>query len=409
MTTADVSERPTGQRSQPLAEAAGLEHPWVLVPLASKRLGPSVGPAVALGDLAEALALDPWWQQCPEARLLLREDGEGVLAALGRFDPAMMARLWMLRQQLTEPLPQCLSYAEVEDLVEALAEGFSQRFDRTSLGGFAFTALPRGGLIVLGMLAYRLGLRSAQLEPPFAPDRPLVVIDDIALTGSRFRLWLGTRHQPPLIFGHLLSHPDLRLAIESQEPRVVACLAARDLVDRSPGRLGEDYPAWRQQRLQAPGPGCYWVGQTDPIAFPWSEPERGFWNPQNHQFERVWRLIPGRYCLRNRRCQGDSGIPIQRLGAVEGVLRLATGVLAADPGEMVLLSPAEGGCLALRGSAADFWRALRTSRDLDQALVALSQGYAADPEVLRQDLSGFIEDLEARGLVLAEAHRHGTC
>ena len=90
-------------------------------------------------------------------------------------------------------------------------------------------------------------------------------------------------------------------------------------------------------------------------------------------------------------------------------MRLATGVLAGDLGEMVLLSPAEGGCLALRGSAADFWRTLRTSRDLDQALVALSQSYAAEPEVLRQDLAGFIEDLEARGLVLAGAHRHGTC
>ena len=403
MTTADVSERTSGQRSQPLAEAAGLEHPWVLVPLASKRLAPSVGPAVALGDLAETLALDPWWQQCPEARLLLREDGNGVLGVLGRFDPAMMARLRMLRQQLAEPLPQWLSYAEVEDLVEDLAAGFRQSFDRNSLGGFAFTAIPRGGLIVLGMLAYRLGLRPTQLDPPFAPDRPLVVIDDIALTGSRFRLWLGTRHQPPLIFGHLLSHPDLRLAIESHEPRVVACLAARDLVDRAPDRLGKDYPAWRRQRLQAPGPGCYWVGQTDPIAFPWSEPERGFWNPQNHQFERVWRLIPGRYCLRNRRDQGDSGIPIQRQGAAEGVLQLATGVLAGDLGEMVLLSPAEGGCLALRGSAADFWRTLRTSRDLDQALVALSQGYAAEPEVLRQDLAGFIENLEARGLVLSGA------
>lgn len=386
-----------------MAEAAGLEHPWVLVPLASKRLAPSVGPAVALGDLAETLALDPWWQQCPEARLLLREDGNGVLGVLGRFDPAMMARLRMLRQQLAEPLPQWLSYAEVEDLVEDLAAGFRQSFDRNSLGGFAFTAIPRGGLIVLGMLAYRLGLRPTQLDPPFAPDRPLVVIDDIALTGSRFRLWLGTRHQPPLIFGHLLSHPDLRLAIESHEPRVVACLAARDLVDRAPDRLGKDYPAWRRQRLQAPGPGCYWVGQTDPIAFPWSEPERGFWNPQNHQFERVWRLIPGRYCLRNRRDQGDSGIPIQRQGAAEGVLQLATGVLAGDLGEMVLLSPAEGGCLALRGSAADFWRTLRTSRDLDQALVALSQGYAAEPEVLRQDLAGFIENLEARGLVLSGA------
>ena len=403
MTTAGVSERPTGQRYQPLAEAAGLQHPWVLVPLASKRLAPSVGPAVALGDLAEALALDPWWQQCPEARLLLREDGDGVLGVLGRFDPAMMARLRMLRQQLAEPLPQWLSYAEVEDLVEDLAAGFRQRFDRNSLGGFAFTAIPRGGLIVLGMLAYRLGLRPTQLDPPFAPDRPLVVIDDIALTGSRFRLWLGTRHQPHLIFGQLLSHPDLRQTIEAQEPRVVACLAARDLVDRAPGRLGEDYPAWRRQRLQAPGPGCYWVGQTDPIAFPWSEPERGFWNPQNHQFERVWRLIPGRYCLRNRRGQGDSGIPIQRQGAADGVLRLATGVLAGDLGEMVLLSPAEGGCLALRGSAADFWRTLRTSRDLDQALVALSQSYAAEPEVLRQDLAGFIENLEARGLVLAGA------
>ncbi len=405
---AEDKPRPAGQTLQPVARAPDPEYPWVLVPLASTRPATSVGPVVALGDLAEALALDPWWLQCPEARLLLREDGDGMLAALGRFDPAMLARLRMLRQQLAEPLPHSLSYAEVEDLVEALAGRLLQCFDRHTLADFAFTALPRGGLIVLGMLAYRLGLRSAQLEATAAPERPLVVIDDIALTGSRFRLWLGSQPQPHLVFGHLLSHPDLRLAIEAEEPRVMACLAASDLVDRAPDRLGGDYQAWRRQRMQAPGPGCYWVGQTDPIAFPWSEPERGFWNPQTHQFERIWRLTPGRYCLRNRRGPGVSGIPVQRLAAAAGVLRLAPDVLAGDLEEMVLLSQAGGGCFALRGSAADFWRALRTSHSLDQALVALGQGFATDPDLLRKDLFGFVGDLEARRLVMAETNRHET-
>ncbi|MCO5763719.1 MAG: PqqD family protein [Chromatiaceae bacterium] len=356
--------------------------------------------------MAEALALDPWWRQCPEASLVLREENGGSLGALGPFDSAMMARLRILRQQLTEPLPQCLTYAEVEDLVEVLAERFLQCFDRASIRDFGFTALPRGGLVVLGLLAYRLGLSSAQMEPPFAPEPPLVVIDDIALTGSRFRQWLGTQHQQRLVFGHLLSHPHLRRAIEAQDPRVLACMAASDLVDRAPKRMGGDYQAWRRQRMQAPGPGCYWVGQTDPIAFPWSEPERGFWNPHTNHFERVWRLVPGRYCLRNRWGQGVSGIPIQRLAAAEGVLRLAPGVLAGDLGEMVLLSQADGGSFALRDSAADFWRALRTSGDVDQALATLAQRYVADPEVLRKDLSGFVGDLVARGLLAEEEERH---
>jgi hypothetical protein len=160
--------------------------------------------------------------------------------------------------------------------------------------------MPRGGFIVLGMLAYVLDLRPAQLAPSPPSDVPLVVTDDCAISGVRFSDMLDRCENRQVIFSHLYSHPDLRIAIERREPRVLACVSAQDLTDYAPAYYGDQYEAWRERWRQRPNPG-YWVGQPDHVCFAWNEPDTVFWNPVAQQAESAWRLLPPELCLKNRR------------------------------------------------------------------------------------------------------------
>ena len=469
-----------------MTDTFDLESSLALIPLAEEDLpeedleeddvAGSVRGNGGLAERARALALDSWWGSCPGAKLILRPGPGGGVGVVGHFDQAMLARLQMLRQQLAEPLPRCLTYRHVEELVDVLAARLIDHFGSRIATEAAFTAIPRGGFIVLGLLAYCLGIgqgrhratgpgvgnrhratgsgvgnrhratgpgvgnrrveslnrvgqsRVGQIDDaqgvegfgqgglrarpfasgPPADGRPWIIVDDIALTGSRFRQWLhhdsvtlserGGDHSP-VIFAHLLSHPDLRSAIETREARVQLCLAGRDLIDHAPEQLGDGYHDWIRQRLGAPGPGCYWVGQTEPVVFPWSEPERGFWNSANGNFERVWHIVPGDYCLRNRPSPARTGIEIHSLPSVSGVLALAPGVLAAELDNRVLLTQGDGRSFVLNDTAADFWLALRMHGSMSEVIGALSRLYGVESERVGNDLNQFVESLVARGLV----------
>jgi hypothetical protein len=355
---------------------------------------------VGLLDIAHALAADPKWVDVPDARLVVRSVPLSLLGVLGRFEPAMEHRLATLRSQLCEALPCHASYAQAEESCEILAEQLVRRFGLRDLREFGFTALPRGGLIVLGMLSYRLGLKRSQLESPDRPDIPRVVVDDCAITGLRFGEWLGRSASERVIFAHLYSHPDLRMAIEASEPRVQACVSAHDLVDHAPEWLGEDYPAWRAERLQRPGPRRYWVGQIERIAFAWSEPDYGFWNPVTQRVETAWRLLPPRLCLRNRGGVGVSTIPLQIQPEAAGPLRPAPHVLyGAVDGTVVVADVDTELNVTLKGAAADMWRAVLGHRSLEDALMALAEDYEVDAETLRHDLQSFVRELKSRRIL----------
>lgn len=360
---------------------------------------------VGLLGVAQALAANPQWVDVPDAGLVVRRRPRPLLGVLGRFDSAMEQRLAALRGQLRRPLPRHVSYAQAEENCEILAEQLVQRFGLRDLRGFGFSALPRGGLIVLGMLCYRLGLKASQLESPQRPDAPLVVVDDCAITGLRFGEWLRSSVSQHVIFAHLYSHPDLRAAIEATEPRVQACVSAHDLVDHAPKLLGEDYPAWRAERLQRPGPRRYWVGQIDRIAFAWSEPDQGVWNPVTQRVESAWRLVPPRLCLRNRAGVGVSTIPLQIQPEAAGPLRLAPQVLYGDVGGTVVVADVDSELnVTLRGVAADMWRAVLDHRSLEDALIALTADYEVDADTLQHDLLSFVRELKSRGIVEEAGH-----
>lgn len=359
---------------------------------------------VDVTDLARALASSPLWRDMPRAALLVRRSPRPAIGVVGQFDAASEKRLAALGDQITRSLGglRYVSYAQAEQDCERLAERLIERFGREELRRFRFTAIPRGGFIVLGMLAYALGLDQSQLEPPRTPGAPLVVVDDCALTGSRFGRFLERCESREFIFAHLYSHPDLREAIEISEPGVLACLAAGDLADHAPERLGAEYDAWRRRCLARGYGHRYWVGQLDHVAFPWNEPDAAFWNPVTETMERGVNLVPPEMCLKNRTIPSTESVQprVRVQPECPGPLRPSERVIFGDfEGQTVVGDLETGESFSLSGVAADLWRAIAERGSLEDAIDSLASEYDVDTAILRDDLRGFVEDLLLRGLL----------
>jgi hypothetical protein len=321
-----------------------------------------------------------------------------MLGVVGRFTTRDEHRIAALREQIFEPLPRQISYGQAEEDCELLAECLVGSIGLSDLRDFRFTAIPRGGFIVLGMLAYRLGLRRSQLEAPHPPDVPTVVVDDCSITGLRFGQWLRQSPSHRVIFAHLYSHPDLRAAVVAREDRVQACIGARDLTDHAPERLGADYDAWREARLER-SEGRYWAGQIGRIAFAWSEPEQAFWNPVTKRMERSWSLVPPRLHSRNRKGVGIPAIPVQVQQEPRGAFHPAPNILWGEiDGEVVVGDVDSELSFTLGGVAADMWRAVLQRSTADAALAALLEDYDVDAATLSADLQHFIREMRSRGV-----------
>lgn len=368
-------------------------------------------PELGLPTLARSLAASPAWDRLGDAILLVRPRPRPALAVMGRLDESSMARLRALRAQLelARPRLRYVDYGRAQRDAERLAARLRERFTEAELRCFRFTGIPRGGLIVLGMLAYALDLEPAQLEREEADDGPLVVVDDCALSGTRFASFLRQRPGPDrVVFAHLYSHPHLRTAIESREARVVACLAAHDLIDDAPRRLGEDHPAWKR-RWRARSGSAYWVGLPEHVCFAWNEPDITFWNALEQRQEAGWRLLPPELCAKNRPATSipDERIQIQPAGP--GPWRPTADTLFGDLGEAVLVAASHREtCVELTDTTAAMWRALVEQGAFAPALRSLRERYAVDPETLRSDFHRFVETMVDLGLLEhAPIEHHG--
>ncbi len=355
--------------------------------------------AAPLWPLAVALSCSSQWMEMPRATLVVRGSPEPLLGVIGHFDKAGRARLEGLRWQLDNVLPRLryVRYEEAERDCERLAKRLVEMFGREELEGFRFTAMPRGGFIVLGMLAYALGLRRAQLEPG-PPEEPVVVVDDCAISGVRFGETLEKLESRKVVFAPLYSVPELRGAIEEKEG--VVCVSARDLKDHAPENHGEEYPAWQERWMARMDYGGYWAGQPDHVCFAWNEPDTSIWNPVTGREEAGWRLVSPELCLKNRTASGEGHIPVQMQPEGKGPIRPSSRVFFGElEGEVVIGDLESGESFVLDGAGADMWRYIVEFGDRERAGERLLEDYDVDEATLRQDLGGFVEDLLRRGVL----------
>lgn len=279
-----------------------------------------------------------------------------------------------------------VDYPEVERLCGTLAARLRDHYGPDELPHVRFAAIPRGGTVVLGLLSYLLDLRPEQLAP--GPG-PLCLVDDCALTGLRFHGALASTEARDVVFAHLYSHPELRRAIRQREPRVRACVAAADLAETA---VDAESAARREARL---GPGRYWYGSPEVVAFPWSEPDRTLWNPVTGRVEHGWLVLPPHRCLKT---WVELGLPPEGWG--RGAWRVAEGVVTGLFEETLwLCRPETGALFALEGVGFDGWRAL-VGGPAGAAVPWMASLYEEDAARIAADLERLAAQLAAQGLIV---------
>ncbi len=376
-------------------------------------------------QLARAIATSDGWLG-RDAALVVRTEPAPVIAALGRFDEAAERWLTIAAEQLATTLQRLvlLDHSAVEEATTRLAAALEARYGRETLRSFRYAPVPRGGLLVLGALAYLLELPRGQIETtpadanriPADADRtpnegeqaseheqpPLVLVDDIAISGLRLSQTVARRSEPRLVIATLHAHPDLRGAFVAAHDRVEAFLAAFDLRDHAPAALGDGYRAWLERWRARAAPGTLWIGQPDHVVYPWNEPDLGVWNEVSGREEPGWSVVPPEHCLKRR---GRAALNVQQMSGGRGRLRPHPELIAGEhDGSVVIGQLATDTSFALEGTAADIWRAIVESGDPQAATGRLARVYDADRATLAGDVAAFVAELrEAELLVEADA------
>jgi hypothetical protein len=357
----------------------------------------------SLQHVAEAIALHPLWQELPQSLCIVRAEPTPVLAILGTFSAKALGQLSLQAPFLNQACQRLryVTYGSAMTACEQLAEQLQNTFGSKSLQEFQFYGVPRGGLIVLGMLSYILGLRSEQLNPTDSSDVPLVVVDDCALSGSRFYRVLQQYPQYSLILATLYAHKDLMGAIASREPNVIQCLSGQELYDHGPETMGDKYADWQAQNQALLMGHRYWLGLPDYICFPWNEPDHLLWNPSTAALEQSWHILPPRVCLKNRPAYGDD-LPIQVQPSVQGWLQPTEHIVFGELNGQVLIGHIPTGeTFGLSGKAAEFWRVILRAEGLEEAIRQLSQQYPGSS--LRSDLTNLIDQLSQQQILQPSA------
>jgi hypothetical protein len=358
--------------------------------------------ATALSTLASAIARCPTWAEMPETVLIVRPTPQPVLAVLSCFDKAAEVRVGTQLSQLNQDISRLhyVSYHQAELDCQRLAAQLIDEFGRQELQKFHFTAIPRGGLFVLGLLAYTLGLTSEQLQPPTSTNVPWVVVDDCVFTGSRLHNFLQCNSHQKIIFAHLYSHPELRAKLQASEPRVLACLNARNVYDYAPGDLGNDYFTWQENHLTRLSGFRYWVGATDFVCFAWNEPDRFFWNSIAEKMEGCWLLLPETLCLKNRFKDTAKPPQVQVQEEGKGTLKPKMQIIFGKYQEQVVIGNwMTQESFGLTGVAADIWLAIVKYGNFEDIISEILQNYDIDASNLRANVSAFIQELIKRELI----------
>ncbi|EKF85884.1 hypothetical protein A994_05341 [Methanobacterium formicicum DSM 3637] len=283
-----------------------------------------------------------------------------------------------------------VDYKNAEEACEKLASKILAVYSPKELESFYFMAIPRGGLIVLGMLSYLLNLKQSQFETSDQPDQPVMIVDDIALTGKRISKILSNTQSSHVVIANLYSHPDLRKSILEKEPRVKYCFSAHDLKDQARGNYPDtnDYYSWRKKMNKRMG-GRYWIGQVDLVGFAWSEPDYPFWNPVTDKLEDGWRSLPPHKCLKNRSIFGI--LPDE--SATKDLQLSSAVIMGCFHDEIWLFQKDTQQIYSLTGVAAEIWRVLVSYGNIESSIPYLMDKYDVEESILRLDLESYVDDL----------------
>ncbi len=359
-------------------------------------------PQLALWCLARAIASSHAWSEGADLNLVVRPGQQPELVLVGEVDEVLESRLEVQVRGLNHACRNLryVTYDRAQQDCQILARRLVERFSEAELRGFRFASIPRGGSIVLGLLAYVLNLKRAQLERPHPVDIPLVVVDDCSLTGARFSQFINTCENQLVVFAPLYSHPDLRTTIESRESKVLASVSAQDLYDSGPEQLKDRYPAWKERWRHHLKGHRYWVGLCEHVCFAWNEPDRFLWNPASQQVEAGWRIVPPELCLKNRSHVSSSRLQVREQPEAAGPLGPPSGVFYCEyQGHTVVGNLKTGETIGLDGVGADIWWAIVEQGNRESVLQALLSDYEVDRETMEVDFRAFLDDLLARGLL----------
>lgn len=365
-----------------------------IIDAATARIGGVAG-------VVEAIAAAPHWQSFGPVTLVVRRGPPALMGVVGRFDDVARARLRALADQLDHLLPRLtyLDHAQVEGAVLELADVLRARFGRNALTRLPFEAVPRGGYVVLGMLAYALPVHPDQLRR--SPDQagPIVVVDDCIVSGRRVRHVLDALAPRRAVIAALVASPEARERIE-RDPRVLACVSAYDLRDAAPARFGSDHVAWQARWREREGIAAYWIGLPAHVCFPWNEPDVSTWNDATETQERGWPLVPPDSCFKHRCAPLIKRPEVQWHSSGTGSWRPADDVLACRfEGRLLLGSARWPSCLVLEGMAVDVWETLIEYGEVEASAGAIAQRYEIAAERVRADVEGVVAALVARGAI----------
>lgn len=356
-----------------------------------EQLGTSYPDAAAL-FLAQAIACSPGWERFPGCSLLVRSE-PATLALVGELTASQQQELAAQADALRERCHhfRYVSYRQAEEDAARLAAGMAPWLQEPEWRESHFVAIPRGGHLVLGLLATLLDLPRERLQYPADPAIPVIVVDDCALSGTRFRQFLGSLPAERVAFVHLYSPPELRAAVTAVEPRVRRCVAATDLA-RLPAAIAEGAPWWDDLPAEA-----YWRGRAEFVAFAWSEPDRMLGDPAGGLPLAGWKLLPPELCLKHRNLPR---IPVLQQAPGVPPLQPAPHVFFVQDGADVVVAGGSGGAFArLSGSAAAMWQLLVETGSRSEATAAILARFEVDEAAVRRDVDELVTQLKALGLL----------
>lgn len=322
-----------------------------------------------------------------------------VVSGLGPgcdLSEADLRRLRYLTALLENPDAQVryLDYRQAEEAAETLAARLLEVIGEEDLHQRVYLPIPRGGLIVLGMLSYLLDLSPDQVVSTGVEQRQVVLVDDAALTGSRLRRAVEESDSGDLIVTHLASPKELRTAVEADD-RVKACIAAVDLQALDAAEGASQATGFRELWRERLPDERYWYGHPELIAFPWSEPDQILWDPVAERIETGWHLVSPEMSLKSR---GSLGPPSEDRSNRHFQFPDDIAFGEFDDGYLICQLETEE-VFRLDTIAGKLWGALGTLGDVKAAEVHLARKLNADQTALAADIAALAGEFVDSGIL----------